>query len=153
MSKLFGLAHLSYSATSSALSDPDSYPFFARTPPEDTLQAQLMAVLVKDVFGYENVNCLHGMDPYSRKYCPRQPCAPAVAALPRSPRRAERPSRLAAAGQLAPCRQPPPSTIVLGCRGGEGFVKAAEAVSAADEGAGHTGRIAHPPLVPSTRYG
>ena len=65
--RVFGVTHLSYSATSSSLSDAQQYPYFARTPPTDDLQSQLMAVLLRTVFGWRHANALSASDNYSLK--------------------------------------------------------------------------------------
>ena len=64
--KIFEKPQMSYSATSGALSDDSVYPAFARTPPTDVLQSNLIATFVKTYLGSDFVTTIGGDDSYSK---------------------------------------------------------------------------------------
>ena len=59
------IPQVSYSATSSQLSEASSYPRFMRTPPSDLYQAEIMVSTIK-LQGYNKVCMIAGTDAYSQ---------------------------------------------------------------------------------------
>merc|ERR1712023_334893 len=58
---------MSYSATSSKLSDAFVYPMFTRTPPTDALQAQVISHFVDGIMDWGYAVTLSGDDAYSQQ--------------------------------------------------------------------------------------
>ena len=58
------MPQISYSSTSSLLSDGKTYSYFLRTPPSDAFQGVGQASLVKNLFGYTKVAAVSSTDGY-----------------------------------------------------------------------------------------
>ena len=64
--RVFTVPQISYTSTSPLLSDKECYPYFLRTVPPDTAQAQAMVDIVRE-FGWSIVTTVHSNDAYGEE--------------------------------------------------------------------------------------